>query len=58
LQKTKYTTLAGVSLAVVSSTALYINVGLMAVLGDHGKPFYTTVLLFTLFYINCLYKTV
>jgi hypothetical protein len=40
LQTTKWMTLAGASLAVVSSTALYINIGLFIVLGDHGKPFY------------------
>jgi hypothetical protein len=40
LQKTKYMTLAGASLAVVSSTALYINMGLFFVLGGNGKPFY------------------
>jgi hypothetical protein len=30
----------GACLAVLSSTALYINVGLMVVLGGHGKLFY------------------
>jgi hypothetical protein len=40
LEKTKWLTLAGSSLAVVSSTALYINGGLWVVLGDYGQPFY------------------
>jgi hypothetical protein len=40
LQTTKWMTLAGASLAVVSSTALYINAGLFIVLGGYGKPFY------------------
>jgi hypothetical protein len=40
LEKTKWLTLAGSSLAVISSTALYINGGLYVVLGDYGKPFY------------------
>jgi hypothetical protein len=34
-------TLLGVSLAVVSSTALYINTGMFFVLGGMGKPFWT-----------------
>jgi hypothetical protein len=46
LQKTKYMTLAGASLAVVSSTALYINMGLFFVLGGHGKPFYANAYLY------------
>jgi hypothetical protein len=41
LEKTKWLTLAGVSLAVISSTALYINLGLWVVLGGYGKPFWT-----------------
>ena len=40
LEKTKWLTLLGSSLAVISSTALYINVGLFVVLGDYEKPFY------------------
>jgi hypothetical protein len=40
LEKTKWLTLLGASLAVISSTALYINFGLFFVLGDYGKPFY------------------
>jgi hypothetical protein len=40
LEKTKWLTLSGASLAVLSSTALYINVGLEVVLGGPGKPFY------------------
>jgi hypothetical protein len=40
LEKTKWLTLAGASLAVVSSTACYINFGLWVVLGGYGKPFY------------------
>jgi hypothetical protein len=40
LQMTKWMTLAGASLAVFSSTALYINGGLFIVLGGNGKPFY------------------
>lgn len=34
-------TLLGASLAVVSSTALYINMGVFFVLGGIGKPFWT-----------------
>jgi hypothetical protein len=41
LEKTKWLTLAGSSLAVISSTALYINFGLRVVLGEYGKPFFT-----------------
>jgi hypothetical protein len=40
LEKTKWLTLLGASLAVLSSTALYINAGLFVMLGDYGKPFY------------------
>lgn len=40
LEKTKWLALLGASLAVISSSALYINGGLWVVLGDHGKPFY------------------
>ena len=40
MEKTKWLTLAGTSLAIVSSTALYINMALFFVLGDYGKPFY------------------
>ena len=39
--KTKYMTLLGESLAVISSTALYINTGLFLVLGGYGTPFWT-----------------
>ena len=39
LEKTKWLTLLGASLAVISSTAFYINVGLFVVLGGNGKPF-------------------
>ena len=41
LEKTKWLTLAGSSVAVISSTAFYIHGGLFAVLGDFGKQFYT-----------------
>jgi hypothetical protein len=41
LQKTKWLTLMGSTLAVLSSSALYINMGLFVILGDRGKPFYT-----------------
>ena len=40
LEKTKWLTLLGASLAVISSTALYINLGLHFGLGDIGKPLY------------------
>jgi hypothetical protein len=40
LEKTKWMTLAGASLAVVSSTAVYINFGLFAALGANKRPFY------------------
>ena len=40
LEKTKWLTLVGACLAVLSSTALYINFGLLVVLGKPGKPFY------------------
>jgi hypothetical protein len=40
LEKTKWLTLLGAGLAVLSSTAMYINYGLFIVLGDYGKPFY------------------
>jgi hypothetical protein len=39
-EKTKWLTLAGSSLAVFSSTAIYINGGLYVVLGGYGKPFW------------------
>jgi hypothetical protein len=39
LQKTKWLTLLGASLAVLSSTALYINTGLYVLLGGPGKTF-------------------
>jgi hypothetical protein len=38
LEKTKWLTLVGASLAVLSSTAMYINSGLSVVLGGWGKP--------------------
>ena len=41
LLKTKWMTLLGASLAVVSSTALYINTGMFFVLGRIGMPFWT-----------------
>jgi hypothetical protein len=41
LEKAKWLTLLGASLAVLSSTAMHINGGLYAVLGGNGKPFYT-----------------
>ena len=40
LERTKGLTLLGASLAVLSSTALYINAGLFIVLGGPGKSFY------------------
>jgi hypothetical protein len=40
LEKTKWLTLSGTSLAVLSSTAFYINLELWAVLGGNGKPFF------------------
>ena len=40
LEKTKWRTLVGASLAVLSSTAFYINFGLATLLGDPGKPFF------------------
>jgi hypothetical protein len=39
LEKTKWLTLLGASLAVLSSTAMYINAGLFVVLHGPGKPF-------------------
>jgi hypothetical protein len=42
MQKTKWMTLVGASLAVVSSTVLYLNFLLMMVLGGHGSPFYSS----------------
>ena len=45
LEKTKWLTLAGASLAVVSSTALYLNGGLWVMLGDYGKPFFANAYL-------------
>ena len=46
LEKTKWLTLAGSSVAVISSTAFYIHGGLFVVLGDVGKPFYTNPYLY------------
>jgi hypothetical protein len=40
LERTKWLTLLGASLSVISSTSLCINCGLFVVLGDYGKPFY------------------
>ena len=40
MQKTKWMTLTGSTLAVLSSSALYINVGLFMFLGKNGNPFY------------------
>jgi hypothetical protein len=40
LEKTKWLTLVGTSLAVVSSTVFYINSGLYMVLGTDGHPFF------------------
>ena len=40
LEKTKWLTLLGASLSVISSTALYTNAGLFVLFGDYGKPFY------------------
>ena len=40
LLKTKWMTLLGASLAVVSSTVFYINMGMFFVLGGDGKPFW------------------
>ena len=52
LVKTKWMTLLGASLAVVSSTALYINAGMFFVLGGMGTPFlaspYLNILVFGL----------
>jgi hypothetical protein len=42
MQKTKLMTLAGSTLAVLSSSALYVNMILAVVLGGTGKPFYTS----------------
>jgi hypothetical protein len=53
LEKTKRMTLLGASLAVLSSTAFYINGGLYAVLGDYGNPYYASPYLnFLVFGIN------
>jgi hypothetical protein len=41
LEKTKWLALLGASLAVLSSTSLYINLGLYFALGGPGKPFWT-----------------
>ena len=38
MEKTKWLTLLGASLAVISSTAFYINGGLFVVLDGAGKP--------------------
>jgi hypothetical protein len=40
LLKTKWMTLLGAILAVVSSTVLYINMGMFFVLGGFGTPFF------------------
>ena len=40
LEMTKWLTLLGSTLAVLSSTALYINIGLWLTLGGPGKPFF------------------
>jgi hypothetical protein len=40
MEKTKWLTLLGASLAVLSSTALYINGGLWALLGGFGTPYW------------------
>ena len=45
LEKTKWLTLLGASLTVLSSTAIYINIGLLAVLGGPGKQFYANTYL-------------
>jgi hypothetical protein len=45
--KTKWMTLSGASLAVLSSTALYINVILVAMLGEYGNPWYSNPYLHT-----------
>jgi hypothetical protein len=42
LLKTKWMTLLGAILAVVSSTALYINIGMFFALGSSGKLFRTS----------------
>ena len=41
LEKTKWLTLLGAGLAILSSTAMYINAALYVILGGFGKPFYT-----------------
>jgi hypothetical protein len=48
LEKTRWLTLLGASLAVISSTALYINFGLSMVLGGAGKPFWANPYLNTM----------
>jgi hypothetical protein len=50
LKKTKWLTLVGASLAVISSTAFYINVGFFVVLGDYEKPFYVNPYLHALIF--------
>ena len=45
MEKTKWLTLFGTSLAVLSSSALYINGGLYVVLGDFGNPFLANIYL-------------
>ena len=42
LLKTKWLTLGGTGLAVVSSTAMYVWLILYILLGGHGKPFYAS----------------
>jgi hypothetical protein len=42
LLKTKWMALAGASLAVASSTALYVNAGLFTLLGGYGTQFYAS----------------
>ena len=53
LQKTKWITLAGSTLAVLSSSALYINQVLFMFLGENGNPFYVNPYLnYSVFGIN------
>jgi hypothetical protein len=54
LEKTKWLTLMGASLSVLSSTALYINFGLLIAIGDPGNPFYTNPYLNILVFGNNL----
>jgi hypothetical protein len=50
LEKTKWLTLLGASLAVISSTGFYINGGFHVVLGDYGNPFFANPFLNTNFF--------